>query len=138
MSDHKFQLAELLIRLFAGILFLFQGYDKLFKIKMKGVISSFTVDSDRQNIPRGMVALLAYYTSVTEFAGGILLMLGLFTNFTLYALGLDLLLVCFAFTYMQPIWDMKHVFPRFLLIVLLLLLPTSYNEFSLDALLDFN
>jgi len=137
MDDHKFQITELLIRLFAGILFLFQGYDKLFKIKMKGVISSFTVDSDRQNIPRAFVATIAYYTSITEFAGGILLMLGLFTSFTLYALGLDLLLVCFAFTYMQPMWDMKHVFPRFLLIVLLLLLPSSYNEFSLDALLNF-
>jgi putative oxidoreductase len=137
MEDYKFQIAELLIRLFAGILFLFQGYDKLFKVKMKGVISSFTIDSDRQNIPRGFVAIIAYYTSIAEFAGGLLLMLGLFTNFTLYALGFDLLLVCFAFTYMQPMWDMKHVFPRFLLIVLLLLLPESYNQFSLDALLSF-
>ncbi|MBL7913028.1 MAG: DoxX family protein [Bacteroidia bacterium] len=137
MEDYKFQIAELLIRLFAGILFLFQGYDKLFKVKMKGVIFSFTPDSDRQNIPRGLVAIIAYYTSITEFAGGIFLILGLFTNFTLYALGLDLILVCFAFTYMQPMWDMKHVFPRFLLIVLLLLLPASYNKFSLDAFLNF-
>lgn len=137
MADHKFQITELLIRLFVGILFLFQGYDKLFKVKMKGVIFSFTVDSDRQNIPRGFVTLLAYYTSITEFAGGALLIMGLFTNFTLYALGLDLLLVCFAFTYMQPMWDLKHVFPRFLLIVLLLLLPESYNGFSLDSFLNF-
>ncbi len=137
MEDYKFQIAELLIRFFAGILFLFQGYDKLFKVKMKGVIFSFTADSDRQHIPRGFVTLIAYYTSITEFGGGILLMLGLFTNFTLYALGFDLLLVCFAFTYMQPMWDMKHVFPRFLLIVLLLLLPEAYNAFSMDALLNF-
>lgn len=137
MEDHKLQIAELFIRLFAGILFLFQGYDKLFKVKMKGVIFSFTADSDRQNIPRGFVTLVAYYTSIIEFAGGILLMLGLFTNFTLYALGFDLLLVCFAFTYLQPMWDMKHVFPRFLFIVLLLLLPSSYNGFSLDTFLNF-
>ena len=43
MTDYKFEITGLMIRIFAGILFLFQGYDKLFKIKMKGVIGSFTI-----------------------------------------------------------------------------------------------
>ncbi len=136
MADYKFEITGLMIRIFAGILFLFQGYDKLFKIKMKGVIGSFTMDTDRQNIPRSAVSLVAYYSSIVEFVGGMLLIFGLFTNYTLYALGLDLVLVCFAFTYMEPLWDMKHVFPRFLLVVLLLLLPNDYNKFSLDHLLN--
>lgn len=137
MTDPKFQIAEFLIRIFAGILFLFQGYDKLFKIKMKEVISTFAIDTDRQKIPRPFVTLIAYYTSIVEFGGGILLICGLFTNYTLYALGLDLVLVCFAFSYMQALWDMKHVFPRFLLIILLLLLPEHYNFISLDHFLNF-
>ena len=41
MTDYKLAFAELFVRVFAGILFLFQGYDKLFHIKMqilKGII----------------------------------------------------------------------------------------------------
>lgn len=136
MADYKLQIAELLIRVFTGILFLFQGYDKLFVVKMRGVVNAFMADAGRQNIPGALVKFTAYYTSIVEFFGGILLILGLFTDYTLYFLGSDLLLVCFAFSYMQPMWDMKHVFPRLILIVVLLLLPGEYNNFSLDHLLN--
>jgi putative oxidoreductase len=138
MSELKFQIAELLVRTFAGILFLFQGYDKLFIVKMKGVISTFALDADRQNIPRFMVTMIAYYTSIVEFFGGAALILGLFTNYTLYLLGLDLLLVGLAFSIMQPMWDMKFVFPRFVLVIALLLMPDGYNTISIDNLLNIN
>ncbi|MEO6305496.1 MAG: DoxX family protein [Bacteroidia bacterium] len=136
MFEFKLQFTELLIRSFLGFLFLFQGYDKLFKIKMKGVIATFTVDSDKQHIPRGFVIMMAYYTSIIELIGGVCLLLGLFTTYTLFALGFDLLLVCFAFSYMQPMWDLKHVFPRFLLIIILLVFPENDHVFSLDGLLQ--
>src|SRR5215203_3050607 len=114
MNEYKFQIAELLVRTFAGILFLFQGYDKLFRIKMPGVIGTFITDAHKYHIPMPLVSLIAWYTSLAEFFGGLLLIFGFFTNFALYALGLDLVLVCFAFTYMEPMWNMKYVFPRFL------------------------
>lgn len=135
MNDTNFQIAELLVRVFVGILFLLQGYDKLFHIKMPGVINTFAKDADRYHIPRPLLSLVAYYTSTVEFIGGILLILGLFTSYALYALGLDLILVGFAFTYMAPMWDMKFVFPRLAMVVTLLLMPEEYNYFSLDQLL---
>jgi len=129
---YNLYIAEMLVRVFAGILFLYQGYDKLFRIKMPGVINVFTADADRYHIPRPILNLVVYYTSTVEFVGGILLVAGLFTNYALYALGLDLLLVCVAFSYMTPIWDMKHVFPRLFMVVTLLLLPEEFRYFCLD------
>lgn len=137
MAEYKLYIAETLVRVFAGILFFFQGYDKLFKIKMPGVIDTFMADAYRRNISRPFVSLIAYYTSIVEFVGGVLLIFGLLTNYALYALGIDLLLVCFAFSFIEPMWDMKHVFPRFLLIILLLLLPLEQNILSLDYLINY-
>ncbi|MBA3681242.1 MAG: DoxX family protein [Bacteroidetes bacterium] len=137
MMEYKFQITELLIRTFAGILFLFQGYDKLFKIKMPGVINAFAADTDKNHVPLSLLKLMAYYTSIVEFIGGVFLLCGFFTTFTLYALGLDLLLVCLAFSYMEALWDMKHVFPIFLLVMVLLLLPENYRIFCLDYILHF-
>lgn len=137
MQEYKLYIAETMVRVFAGILFFFQGYDKLFKIKMPGVIDTFMRDASRRNISRPFVSLVAYYTSIVELVGGILLVLGLLNNYALYALGIDLLLVCFAFSFMEPMWDLKHVFPRFLLIILLLLLPLEQNILSLDYLINY-
>ncbi|MBP7810009.1 MAG: DoxX family membrane protein [Bacteroidia bacterium] len=137
MQEYKLYIAETMVRVFAGILFFFQGYDKLFKIKMPGVIDTFMRDASRRNISRPLVSLIAYYTSIVEFVGGLLLIVGLLSNYVLYALGIDLLLVCFAFSFIEPMWDMKHVFPRFLLIILLLLLPLEQNILSLDYLINY-
>jgi putative oxidoreductase len=71
-----------------------------------------------------------------EFAGGIALILGFYTNYALYLLGIDLLLAAFAFSLLQPMWDMKHLFPRFILVITLLLLPDAWNKFSIDFLIN--
>ena len=125
-------IAELLIRVFVGILFLFQGYDKLFRVKLSGVIETFKDDARNHHVPTSFIKGAAYYTSIAEFFCGLFLLLGLFTNYTLYALGIDLILVAIAFSYVEPMWDLKHVFPRFALLVTLLLLPTEYRIISFD------
>jgi putative oxidoreductase len=121
--------------MFAGILFLFQGYDKLFRIKIPGVIAVFKEDAQRHHIPNPIITGVAYYTSLAEFCGGFFLLLGFFSNYALYALGLDLLLVGIAFSYIEPMWNMKHVFPRFVLVITLLLLPEAYRQISVDHFL---
>ena len=135
MNAYKFQLAEFLVRALAGILFLFQGYDKLFRVKIPGVVKVFTRDAERSHIPHSLITAVAYFTSTVEFLGGGMLLLGWGTNLALYVLGLDLLVVSLAFTVMQPLWDMKFVFPRFLLVIVLLVMPDSYRIFSLDHLM---
>ncbi len=136
MNHYNVQTAEFLIRAFTGIVFLFQGYDKLFRIKMPGVIETFKADADRFHIPHPLLTVVAYYTSIVEFVGGIMLLFGFFTSLSLYALGLDLIVVSFAFSYMKPMWDMRHVFPRFILIITLLMIPPHNRLISLDYLFN--
>lgn len=135
MSEYKLHIAELLLRLFTGILFAFQGYDKLFRVKIPLVTETFMGEAKQHHVPKFVLTLIALYTSSVEFFCGIFLALGFLTNFSLYALGLDLVLVAFAFSMIEPMWDMKHVFPRFLMIILLLILPLENNELSLDYLI---
>lgn len=134
MADNL-QFAELLIRLFAGIVFMFQGYDKLFRIKIPGVVDAFKVESQNADIPGPLLSGLAYYTSYVEFLGGFFLIFGFLTKYTLYALGLDLIFVTIAFSYLEPMWDMKHVFPRLILLVALLILPEHLRQISVDYFL---
>ncbi|MCC6369949.1 MAG: DoxX family membrane protein [Bacteroidia bacterium] len=131
MDDTKMALAELLVRVVAGILFFFQGFDKLFNIKMDEVIGTFMQDAQRRHIPRPLVAFISYLTSIIELVGGLLLILGLFSFYASAALCVDLMLITLAFSMMQPMWDLRHVFPRILLLVLILFL-LNYNLYSLD------
>ncbi len=138
MLEYKLQITETLIRVFTGILFLFQGYDKIFNVKINGVIATFLEEAEHHHIHKPWVTIVAYYTSVVEFFGGILLIVGLFTNYSLILLGIDMVLVAFAFSVMNPVWDLRHVFPRLMLLVTLLLLPNEWNKISLDFLFKIN
>jgi len=136
MDCYKYQVAELLLRLMAGFLFFFQGYDKLFRIKIPGVVQTFSQDAQRMRVPGFLLGAMASVTSIIEFVGGAMLILGIFSNYALYFLGFDLVVVSLAFSLTQPMWDMKHVFPRFALVITLLLLPQPCAPLSLGYLLN--
>ena len=136
MDNHNLAIAEFMVRVIAGILFFFQGYDKLFNIKMEEVVNTFMQDAERRHIPRPMIAFISYLTSMVELIGGFLLVLGLFTNMAAAFLCLDLVIISLAFSMMQAMWDLKHVFPRVILLFLLLVLPQNCNIFSLDFILN--
>lgn len=132
----KYQFLELIIRLFCGIIFMFQGYDKLFVVKIKGVVELFQRDARQKRIPLFLQYGMSYYTSIMEFFGGILLILGLFKNLVLVLLGFDVILVAVAFSVLEPVWDMRHVFPRLLIISVLLVMPEEWARFTLDFFLN--
>ena len=134
--QYKLEITQSIIRAFTGILFFFQGYDKIFNIKISGVINTFLDEAEHHHIHRPMVTLIAYYTSIIEFVAGITLILGAFTNYSLYLLGIDLVLAAFAFSLLHPMWDMRHVFPRLVLVITLLLLPDEWNKLSIDFLVN--
>ena len=138
MLEYKLQIAETIIRVFAGILFLFQGYDKIFNVKISGVVTTFLEEAEHHHIHKPWVTVVAYYTSFVEFLGGLLLILGLYTNCTLILLGIDLIMVALAFSVMNAIWDLRHVFPRLMLVITLLILPNEWNKISLDFLFKLN
>jgi len=128
---YNHSIAYALARIILGILFLWQGYDKIFNVKIKNVVQAY-------ELPMGYpfsniwVWVGTIFTSYVELICGLLLIIGLATNYALYLLGLDLILVVIALSAMNPIWDMKFVFPRLILLIILLLLPPHLNILSID------
>jgi putative oxidoreductase len=131
----KYYIVEFLVRLFCGIIFLFQGFDKLFTVKMTGVVDSFSLETSKLHVPRFLVFFVAFITSMIEFLGGAMLILGLYKNIALTLLGIDIIIVTVAFSFLNPIWDMRHVFPRLLLISLLMIMPDEWFHFGIENLL---
>lgn len=123
------------LRLILGILFFMQGYDKVIRVKMPGVIESFKYEFGKVNMPHGVLSFGAYLSSFIELICGLTLILGIFTTYSLYLIGFDLVLVTAAFSLINPVWDMKIVFPRIILWCALMVTPSSYNKLSLDFLL---
>ena len=133
---YKYYAIEFILRVFCGIIFMFQGYDKLFNIKIAGVVNTFSFEAQQRHIPEVFLKLMAAFTSSTEFFGGMLLIFGLLKNYVLCFLGADLIFVALAFSYMHPMWDTKFVFPRLILIILLFITPDTWELFSLDNIFN--
>ena len=113
-------IATFIAREFLGMLFVFQGADALFRIKPEGVIHTISVPLRNKGIPNPLIFFAVYFTSLTEFVGGLLLIVGYWKYFALYLLGLDLLIASFAFSLVNAMWDMKLVYPRLILLLFLL------------------
>ncbi len=134
IDQNKYEIFSLIVRVFTGLLFLFQGYDKVFKVGIKGCVEAFKVDTYKLKIPDSLLTLVVIFTSFTEFFGGLFLILGFLYKYTLIFLGLDLIIVSIAFGLVQPMWDTKHAFPRFLLIILNMFVLIQFDKFTLDKL----
>ena len=128
-------IALLIARLFLGLLFFFQGYEKLFKVKISGVVEAFGAPMEAHHITKGVLFVAAAYTSIIELVCGLMLILGIFKTIALALLGVDLLMVAVAFGMIRPMWDMQHVFPRLVILIFLLVMPSCLDIFSLDHLL---
>lgn len=135
-TEFKYYIVEAIPRIFAGVIFLTQGYDKLFNVKINGVVDYFMIESKDRAVPKILLKFMAGFSSIIEFAGGLFLILGLLKNETLTLFGLDLIFVAIAFSYMNPVWDMKHVYPRLILVLLLFVMPNNWCRFSLDYLIS--
>lgn len=126
-------IAVLILRLILGALFFFQGYDKMFNLGLKEVASAFSLHN-KMHVPGFLVSIFVFITSYVELIGGAMLILGLFKSQVLYFLGFDLVVACIGFSMIRPMWDMQHVFPRLVILILLLLLPQEWDILSLDKL----
>lgn len=122
------------LRVILGILFFFQGYDKVFRVGVRGVTNFFREESRHRKVPGFVLSASAILTSYIELVCGALLIAGLFTTPSLYLLCFDLILVCGAFSLLKPMWDMQLLFPRLILVAALLYFPEQWNTLSLDRL----
>ncbi len=132
-------IAILLIRTVTGILFFFQGYDKLFNVKINNVVKTFSEPLCKIHIPLFLLKPLIALSTCIEFIGGLLLFFGLFKNIALFFLAGNMIFVAFVFSCMKPMWDMQYYFPRLLLIFIILMIAPDLDIFSLDYIvsLDF-
>jgi len=134
MNHYPFEFAVFIARVFLGILFFFQGYEKVFRLSTREIVESFHEPAHSRHLPDWMLNLGVYFTSYTELIGGFMLIIGLFKYYALFFLGLDLLFVAIAFSILRPMWDMQYVFPRLVLLILLLVSPANADIFSADYL----
>jgi uncharacterized membrane protein YphA (DoxX/SURF4 family) len=123
----------LFLRLLLGIIFLMQGYGKVFTIGVSKLYQMFFTGYENM-LPKWLLFLTAYYTSYTELLGGILLIVGLFKKQVLHLLAINLIIVSFGHGLKEPIWDLQHVFPRALLLTALFLLPQEWDRYNMDIL----
>lgn len=124
------------LRVILGILFFFQGYDKVVNIKINGVADFYRQELGAIKLPRFFLVLTAGFTSLAELICGVLLVLGLYKTYALYILGLDLILVVGAFSLIKPMWDMTLLFPRLILLSVLLYLPIEWDVLSADFIIS--
>lgn len=136
LNDFAQPFAFAAVRIFVGMLFLFQGYQKLFIVKVDGVLQTYKPLLQQKGIPQIITIGGIWLTSSAEFLFGLLLTIGMFTQLSLFALTVDVLLASTAFGVMRPMWDMQFVFPRFVSLIFLLLAPIEWNLFSLDILIS--
>ena len=126
----------LFLRALLGIIFLMQGYGKVFTFGVSKVYEMFFKAFESTILPKWLIWSTAYFTSYVELICGGLLLLGLFRKFALYLLAIDLLAVSFGHGLMEPIWDLSHVIPRAILLAALFLLPAEWDKWNADALLN--
>lgn len=133
MQTYHHEIAAVFIaRVFLGLLFFIQGYDAVFKIKIKGVVDAIAEPLSTTGVPRFMIVFGAWFTSLVELIGGFFLIIGFVKYYALYLLGIDLILASVAFGISRPVWDMKFVFPRLVLLLFLLIVPSQWDVFSID------
>lgn len=134
MQNNK-QIAVLTIRLLLGFIFFFQGFGKVFKFGLNAVYQNFFLKSYGELLPDFLLLFTAYYTSIIELIGGLLLIVGFKRDYTLYALASVLVMVTFGHGLKDPIWDVSDVMYRAILLVSLLLLPKDLDKYSVDFLI---
>lgn len=134
-EQYHFITGVFVARVFLGFLFFFQGYDAVFRIKMINVVSTLENEFYGKGIPQFLTVFLAWFTSYTALICGLMLVLGIATYFALFLLGLNLIVASVGFGLSKPMWDMKHAFPRLILILILLFVPQDWHKLSLDHIM---
>lgn len=125
-------MAVFIARVFLGLLFFFQGFDAVFNVKLQGVIETIEQPLSLKGVPRSFIIFGAYYTSYIQLIAGFCLIIGFAKYYALYLLGFDLIMASIAFGMVKPMWDMQFVFPRLMLLLFFLVVPSEWDVISVD------
>jgi len=125
-------IAFALARVILGVLFFMQGYEKVFKIKMRSIVNAYQLPINRSYIFNFFIWGGTIFTSYCELICGPLLILGVFTNYALYLIAIDMVIAVMGMSLQEAMWDMKFVWSRLALTIFLLVCPDSWNCISID------
>ena len=125
----------LFVRALLGIIFLMQGFGKVFTFTVPKVYDMFFKDFTKTFLPNWSIWATAYYTSYVELICGFLLIVGLFRKYSMYLLAIDLVVVSFGHGLLEPIWDLSHVMPRTILLAILFFVPQAWDRWNADRIL---
>ncbi|CAN5229691.1 hypothetical protein BH09BAC5_BH09BAC5_12410 [soil metagenome] len=134
--EYRIDIAVFLTRLVLGILFFFQGYDKIFRLGLAKTENAIADALHNTKLPVPFVKFTVAVSSLIELIAGLMLIAGFLIYPALAALGIDLLIVVFAMSLREPLWDMRYLWPRLVLLLLLLLLPALHDRISIDHLMN--
>lgn len=135
--QNHYIIAVFIARIFLGFLFFFQGYDTLIRVGIKNAIEKQHLSFSKNGIPKGFTAIGLWFTSYVQLIGGLFLIIGFIKYYILYLLGIELILSSIAFGIIKPLWDMRFVFPRFSILIFLLVIPSQWDVFSIDYFWSF-
>ena len=134
ITDLNLSIAMATARVIVGILFFFQGYDKVFNLGLPEVKNAMSASLNSRNVPDGFIGIVATLTSWIELLCGFLLIVGFFKFFAIYLLCFNLMIVVLGFSISKPMLESGHVLFRLILLLLLLLTPVEWDRFSFDYL----
>ncbi len=112
-----------------------QGLGKAYTFTLPKLYDMFFKDFEKTFLPKWLIWAAAYYTTYVEMICGFLLIVGLFRKYAMCLLGIDLLIVSFGHGLMEPIWDLSHVMPRAILLIVLFLVPQEWDQWNVDRLI---
>ncbi len=126
--------ARFFCRVMLGTIFLMAGWYKCFEMTPLGHAENyFTGPYADTWIPYSLLLLTGVTIPVVELVGGALLILGWRTRDALVAIGFILLVVTYGHLLKDPLFSITgHVFPRAVLMLATLLLPSQDDVLSLD------
>jgi len=125
----------LFTRALLGIIFFMQGFGKVFTFTVPIVYDKFFKPFDTTFLPKWLIWATAYYSSYIELIGGFLLVIGLFRKYSMYLLAINLFVVAFGHGLLEPIWDLSHVTPRAIFLIVLLFAPQEWDRWNADRLI---
>ena len=122
-------------RILLGLIFFMAGWYKCFTMTPLGHAHTyFTGPYADTWIPHWLLLTTGVTVPVVELLAGALLLIGWRVRDALVALGFILLLVTYGHLLKEPLFStIDHIFPRFILLAMVFLLPAEEDHCSVDA-----
>ena len=136
LRDSGYAWAILFARGVLGLIFFMAGVYKVFEQGPIGHAKQWFLPYSDTFLPVWSLWAMGVTIPFVELVGGLLVLIGLKTRWGLIGLGWVLVIVTFGHLLKEPLYSFSdHVFPRTVLLLFLLVMPSQADRFSADNLI---